>query len=347
VNMSAAGPSQGARPPGGERRAATFGGDPTSYRTPAWLRGGHAQTIWPAFMRQSDVATRRERVEIGDGDFWDFDWLATPAEPNAPLVVLFHGLEGSAASPYARALFAHLAAMRWRGVVPHFRGCGGEPNRLPRAYHSGDHAEVAAILTAIRARVDANTVVFAAGVSLGGSALLNWLGRQGHNGNSILRAAAAVSAPLDLSAAGYAIGRGANRLYTHVFLTTLKPKALAMAARFPGLIDAKRVRGVRTMWEFDDAVTAPLHGFAGADDYWTRASSKRWLAEIALPTLVLNAKNDPFIPAASLAHPGEVGAAVTLEQPQGGGHAGFVVGRAPGRLDWLPRRLTNFFVDGV
>ena len=218
---------------------------------------------------------------------------------------------------------------------------------MPRAYHSGDHAEVAAILTAIRARVDANTVVFAVGVSLGGSALLNWLGRQGHNGNSILRAAAAVSAPLDLSAAGYAIGRGANRLYTHVFLTTLKPKALAMAARFPGLIDAKRVRGVRTMWEFDDAVTAPLHGFAGADDYWTRASSKRWLAEIALPTLVLNAKNDPFIPAASLAHPGEVGAAVTLEQPQGGGHAGFVVGRAPGRLDWLPRRLTNFFVDGV
>jgi len=317
------------------------------YRAPAWLRGGHAQTIWPSFMRLPAVATRRERVEISDGDFWDFDWLATPADAHAPLVVLFHGLEGNAASPYARALFAHLAALRWRGVVPHFRGCGGEPNRLPRAYHSGDHAEIAAMMTSIQARVAAGSVVFVAGVSLGGSALLNWLGRRGSDAGSIVHAAAAVSAPLDLSAAGYAIGRGANRLYTHVFLTTLKPKALAMAVRFPGLLDAKRVRGVRTMWEFDDAVTAPLHGFAGADDYWTRASSKGWLAKIAVRTLVLNARNDPFIPAASLAHPGEVSAAVTLEQPRDGGHGGFVVGRAPGRLDWLPRRLTRFFADGV
>ncbi|HEY5863699.1 MAG TPA: alpha/beta fold hydrolase [Casimicrobiaceae bacterium] len=317
------------------------------YRAPAWLRGGHAQTIWPSFMRLPAFPMRRERVEIGDGDFWDFDWLATPAAPDAPLVVLFHGLEGSATSPYARALFAHLAALRWRSVVPHFRGCGGEPNRLPRAYHSGDHAEVAAMMAAIRARIAAGTVVFAAGVSLGGSALLNWLGRQPHDAASIVQAAAAVSAPLDLSAAGYAIGRGANRLYTHVFLTTLKPKAIAMAARFPGLLDANRVRSVRTMWEFDDTVTAPLHGFAGADDYWTRASSKSWLAAIAQPTLVLNAKNDPFIPASSLAHPGEVSAAVTLEQPRDGGHVGFVVGRAPGRFDWLPRRLTQFFVDGV
>ena len=319
----------------------------TPYRAPAWLRGGHAQTIWPTLLRLPAPPLSRERVEIGDGDFWDFDWLAAPAAPGAPLVVLFHGLEGSAASPYARALFGHLAALRWRGVVPHFRGCAGEPNRLPRAYHSGDHTEAAAILAAIRARIAADTTVFAVGISLGGSVLLNWLGRQGRDAAGTVRAAATVSAPLDLSAAGYAIGVGANRIYTHYFLRTLKPKALALAARFPGLLDAKRVRSVRSMWEFDDAVTAPLHGFAGADDYWTRGSSKPWLARIAVPTLVLNAKNDPFIPAASLAHDGDVSAAVTLEQPAGGGHVGFVTGRAPGRLDWLPRRLTRFFVDGV
>jgi len=317
------------------------------YRAPAWLRGGHAQTIWPTVMRLPAMPLRRERVETGDGDFWDFDWLDAPADDGAPLVVLFHGLEGSAASPYARALFARLAALRWRGVVPHFRGCGGEPNRLPRAYHSGDHVEVGAILGAVRERVHDAPRTFAAGVSLGGSALLNWLGRAGRDAESWLAGAAAISAPLDLSAAGYAIGHGANRLYTRYFLHTLKPKALAMAARFPGLLDPRSLRAIRSMWEFDERVTAPLHGFAGADDYWTRASSKPWLRDVAVPTLVLNARNDPFIPAQSLAHRAEVSDAVVLEQPATGGHAGFVTGRAPGRLDWVPRRLTAFFADGV
>ena len=317
------------------------------YRAPAWLRGGHAQTIWPTFIRLPATPLRRERVETDDGDFWDFDWLDAPADAGAPLVVLFHGLEGSAASPYARALFAHLAALRWRGVVPHFRGCGGEPNRLPRAYHSGDHAEVAAILAAVRRRAVEGTRVFAVGMSLGGSALLNWLGRAGREGGRVVAAAAAISAPLDLSAAGYSIGRGANRLYTRYFLHTLKPKALAMSARFPGLLDPRALRSIRTMWQFDERVTAPLHGFGGADDYWTRASSKPWLTGIAVPTLVLNARNDPFIPALSLAHHNEVSEAVLLEQPATGGHAGFVTGRAPGRLDWLPHRLEQFFVDGV
>jgi predicted alpha/beta-fold hydrolase len=317
------------------------------YRAPTWLRGGHAQTIWPTFVRLPRVALARERIDSSDGDFWDVDWLDTPAAAGAPLVVLFHGLEGNATSPYSRAFLAHLAALSWRGAVPHFRGCSGEPNRLPRAYHSGDHEEVGAMLAALRARVGPSTPIHAAGVSLGGSALLNWLGRHGQHAGSLIRSAAAVSAPLDLSAAGYAIGRGANRLYTHVFLRTLKPKALAMATRFPGLLDVARIRAVRTMWQFDEAVTAPLHGFAGADDYWTRASSKRWLSGIDVPTLVLNARNDPFIPAASLARRDEVGAAVVLEQPDDGGHAGFVVGRPPGRLDWLPRRLTQFFANGV
>ena len=153
---------------------------PSPYRAPRWLAGGHAQTIWPYFLRRPHVPMRRERVDTPDGDFWLFDWLDAPASnPDAPLVVLFHGLEGSAASHYARALFARLAALGWRGVVPHFRGCADEPNRLPRAYHSGDHEEIAAMLAAVRARAPAAAVLHAVGVSLGGSALLNWLGRAG------------------------------------------------------------------------------------------------------------------------------------------------------------------------
>jgi predicted alpha/beta-fold hydrolase len=304
------------------------------------------------------VALRRERVEIPDGDFWDFDWLdAKPSQSDdpahrtgdgrAPTVVLFHGLEGGSGSHYARALFAALARIGWSGVVPHFRGCSGEPNRLPRAYHSGDHAEIALMLTAVRMRIGEGTPLYAVGVSLGGSALLNWLGRAGTDAARTVRAAAAVSAPLDLVAAGIAIGRGVNRVYTRHFLATLKPKSLAIAARFPGLIDPARIRLARSLHAFDDVVTAPLHGFDDAFDYWTRASSKPWLARVAVPALVLNARNDPFIPARSLPKAGEVSKAVVLEQPAHGGHAGFARGPFPGDAGWLPRRLLHFFLHGA
>ena len=292
------------------------------------------------------VALRRQRIATPDGDFWDFDWLgATNAAPDAPLVVLFHGLEGGSHSHYARALLVALAAIGWRGVVPHFRGCSGEPNRLPRAYHSGDHDEVGAMLATIRREVPHPAPLHAVGVSLGGSALLNWLGRAGSAASHVLTSAAAVSAPLDLMAAGIAISQGLNRIYTVHFLSTLKPKSLAMAARFPGLLDASRIRRVRTMWDFDDIVTAPLHGFAGTSDYWTRASSKPWLREIAVPTLVINARNDPFIPAYSLPSARDVARVVALEQPRQGGHAGFASGRFPGHVDWLPARLLHYFAS--
>jgi predicted alpha/beta-fold hydrolase len=320
--------------------------EPVPYRAPAWLPGGHAQTIWPQFLRREPVRMRRELVDTPDGDVWVFDWLAGPANEDAPLVVLFHGLEGSSASTYARSLFAALHIRGWRGVVPHFRGCAGEPNRLPRAYHSGDHEEIGAMLASVRARVAPGTVVYACGVSLGGSALINWLGRSGTGAAAAVARAATVSVPLDLMAAGRAIDRGANRIYASHFLTTLKPKARAMAARFPGLLDTSRVAGARSMWQFDDVVTAPMHGFSGTEDYWTRASSKPWLREVAVPTLVLNARNDPFIPATSLPRASEVAPAVVLEQPAQGGHAGFPTGPMPGRLDWLPRRLITFFENG-
>jgi predicted alpha/beta-fold hydrolase len=324
---------------------APFDGD-TRYSAPPWFAGSHAQTIGPFFLRRPIVQWRRERVEIGDGDFWLFDWLDAPAPQGAPLVVLFHGLEGGSQSHYARALAENLSAAGWRCVVPHFRGCGGEPNRLPRAYHSGDHAEIGAMLAAVRARILTSTRVYAAGVSLGGSALLNWLGRTGADATRMLTAAAAVSTPLDLMASGLAIAQGANRIYTWHFLHDLKPKALGIAARFPGMLDAARIARVRSLWDFDDIVTAPLHGYAGTRDYWTRGSSKPWLHGIGVPTLVLNATNDPFIPASSLPAPQDVSAAVTLELPPTGGHAGFAVGPFPGNHRWLPQRLVSFFRRG-
>lgn len=319
---------------------------PLPYRAPVWLPGGHAQTIWPFFLKRPDVALRRETVATPDGDIWQFDWLATPSPLGSPLVVLFHGLEGGARSHYVAALFAQLASLGWRGVVPHFRGCAGDLNRLPRAYHSGDHEEIAAMLAAVVSRRNDSGALHVCGISLGASALLNWLGRAQGNAGAIVTRAAAVSAPLDLMAAGKAIDRGLNRIYATHFLQTLKPKALAMAARHPGFIDAERVARARSMHDFDDLVTAPLHGFLGTSDYWTRASSKPWLKSIAVPTLVLNARNDPFIPGVSLPNASEVSSSVVLEQPAGGGHVGFLTGSAPGRLDWLPKRLVAFFRDG-
>ena len=321
--------------------------DVLAYRAPRWIAGGHAQTILPRFLRGSPISYRRERVLTPDGDFWDFDWADAPSgNDTAPLVVLFHGLESGSNSHYARAVMARLREIGWRGVIPHFRGCSGEPNLLPRAYHSGDHEEVGAMLNAIRVRIGGDIPLYAAGVSLGGSALLNWLGRAGSGARASLAAAAAVSAPIDLTAAGEAIGRGLNIIYTWYFLATLKPKGHALARRFPGLLDERRIARVRSMFDFDEVVTAPLHGFTGAADYWRRASSKPWLADIAVPTLVLNARNDPFIPGTSLPGPEAVSRHVVLEQPEHGGHAGFAVAPFPGQLDWMPQRLIHFFRSG-
>ncbi len=320
-----------------------------NYAAPVWLPGGHVQTIYPVLLPDPVVAYRRERVSAPDGDFWLFDWLDTGTPPDAgmPLVVLFHGLEGSSRSHYALALMARLARLGWRGVVAHFRGCGGETNLMPRAYHSGDHAEIGAMLAAVRARVEPATTMFAFGVSLGGSALLNWVGRAGIDAANTITAAAAASVPLDLMASGLAIDKGLNHLiYVNMFLRTLKPKALAMAQRFPGRFDAQQVAAAKSLWDFDDAFTAPVHGFAGTVDYWTRASSKPWLRDVSLPTLVLNARNDPFVPAASLPDATAVSMAVVLEQPEDGGHAGFATPPAPGHIQWLAERVTSFFALG-
>jgi len=312
------------------------------YRAPWWLPGGHLQTIYPYFvLRRAAPSYRRERWETPDGDFIDLDWM-DGGDDQAPLVALFHGLEGGSGSHYATALMLACARRRWRGVVIHFRGCSGEPNRLPRAYHSGDAEEIAWILRRLRA-LDPAAPLFAAGVSLGGNALLKWLCRDQACAGAIVDAAAAVSAPVDLMTAGDLLGSGVNRLYGNHFLQTLKKKSLQKLARFPALYDANVVRHARTLRDFDNVVTAPLHGFRDTDDYWTRASSKPDLRNIAVPTLIVHARNDPFLPGRHLPASGEVSASVTLDYPDGGGHTGFASGPFPGNLDWLPGRLLAFF----
>ena len=316
------------------------------YRSPWWLPGGHLQTIYPYFLlRRSPPPYRRERWETPDGDFIDLDCVDNRDE-HAPLVALFHGLEGGSDSHYATALMRAVARHHWRGVVIHFRGCGGEPNRLPRAYHSGDADEIGWILQRLR-DLNPASALFAAGVSLGGNALLKWLGREQTSARGIVDAAAAVSAPVELMTAGDRLGTGVNRLYGHHFLQTLKTKSLAKLQRFPGLYDANIVRCARTLREFDNVVTAPLHGYRDTDDYWTRASSKPDLRRIAVPTLLVHARNDPFLPGRYLPETGEVGASVTLDFPEGGGHTGFASGPFPGNLDWLPARLLAFFSENI
>ncbi len=311
------------------------------YRAPWWLPGGHLQTIYPYFaLRQRPPAYRRERWETPDADFIDIDWL--DGLQDAPLVVLFHGLEGCSRSHYASAIMHGVARRGWRGAVAHFRGCSGEPNRLPRAYHSGDADEIGWILRRLREAAP-DTSLFAAGVSLGGNALLKWLAREGVSAGAVATAAAAVSAPVDLTTAGDRLGRGLNQVYGRQFLRTLRAKSLEKLSRFPGIYDGDAVRNASTLRAFDNLVTAPLHGFRDTDDYWRRASSKPDLVNIAIPTLLLHAGNDPFLPGCYLPVPAQLPRNLEVEIPECGGHVGFASGPFPGNLNWLPQRLIDYF----
>jgi predicted alpha/beta-fold hydrolase len=314
-----------------------------NYVAPWWLPGGNLQTIWPALYARRGHGPRpqyrRERWVTPDRDFVDVDWLAEPAtasaEPARPLLVLFHGLEGSSRSHYAEAFadFAREHGMAF--AVPHFRGCSGELNQAPRAYHSGDHEEIGWMLG--RLREQHHGPIVAVGVSLGGNALLRWAAEAGDSASASVGAVAAVCSPIDLAAGGWAIGRGFNRLvYTTMFMRTMKPKALAKLDQHPGLFDRERLLAARDLHDFDDLFTAPLHGFKDADDYYARASAKPHLQRIRIPALVLNARNDPFVPAWSLPTQAEAGPEVTLWQPAQGGHVGFPDGHLPGHVRRMP-----------
>lgn len=239
-----------------------------------------------------------------------------------------------------------LQKLRWRGAVIHFRGCSGFPNRLPRAYHAGDSVEIDQMLryaVCQGGRHKWDSPCYVIGVSLGGNALLKWLGEQGEQAARLIDGAVAVSVPLDLAAAGKALDSGFNRIYTHHFLISLKRKALGKIKQFPGLLDARALVACKSLYEFDNLVTAPLHGFRDADDYWFRSSSKPWLRSVRVPTLLISARNDPFLPASVLPRQIDVSSFVSLEFPEQGGHVGFMHGAFPGELEWLPQRIIKFF----
>ena len=313
-----------------------------TFAAPGWLANRHAQTIYGALFAPSPrVAYRRERWETPDGDFVDLDFVDGPA--GSPWIHLFHGLEGSSASPYARMLMTQARALGWRGSVLNFRGCSGEPNRLPRAYHAGETGDLAFVVATLAQRFPGRPLGVV-GFSLGGNVVLRWLGEQGRGAAATVRAAAAVSVPYDLARGADHSMSGAGRPYALRLIAELRAKARAKATLVAGRVDLERTLRARTFREFDEAFTAPLHGFRDADDYYTRGSSAPWLSAIAVPTLAIHALDDPFLPSAALplaalrANP-----AITLALSDRGGHVGFVAGSP-----WSPRflaeqRLARFF----
>jgi predicted alpha/beta-fold hydrolase len=316
-----------------------------SYRAPRWLSGGHLQTILPAtVLSRPTVSFRRERWQAPDGDFIDVDFV--DGEIGKPFLLLFHGLEGSSNSHYARRLMARAAALGWSGAVPHFRGCSGELNLAPRFYHSGDAMEIDWIVRRIAQGHSRNgpAALYAVGVSLGGNALLRWLGEFQHAAG-VVDAACAISAPVDLAGGGAALSRGLNMLYTRVFLRTLKPKCLAKLDQFPGLFDRAAMLAATDLHAFDNVVTAPLHGYRNTEDYWDRASAKHVLNDIVVPTLLLNARNDPFLPERYL--PRSASPHVIFDFPAEGGHVGFATAGASLAEGWLTKRVFKFLQHGV
>jgi predicted alpha/beta-fold hydrolase len=330
-----------------------------NYAAPWWLPGGNLQTIWAALRSRRFLGPqplfRRERWTTPDEDFVDVDWLVDDASTTAaagasaqqppsqgrPLLVVFHGLEGSSASHYAEALADAARERGWACAIPHFRGCSGELNLAPRAYHSGDFVEIDWIL---RRFAEQHTgPVVAVGISLGGNALMRWAGEIGAEARQVVAGIASVCSPLDLTASGWAIGRGFNRqVYTRMFLKTMVPKALQKLEQHPGLFDRERLLAARDLYAFDDVFTAPVHGFKNVDDYWARASAKPHLHRIAVPALALNALNDPFVPADSLPQAADAGSHVTLWQPAQGGHVGFPSPPFPGHVRAMPDVVTSF-----
>lgn len=304
-----------------------------------WLPNSHLQTLWPAICRRSvkNLPLERERLELPDGDFIDLDWLGR--NEKGPLVLILHGLEGSIESHYAKGMLQTLSQRGWRGVFMHFRGCSGEPNRLPRGYHSGETGDVKYVTKVLLDR-DPNIQLAAIGVSLGGNVLLKWLGETGQK--NPLKAAIAISVPFELHKAAARVQHGFSKFYQWYFIKCLRDRLSQKFTR-SSPVDLSPIYSVRTMYDFDDKITAPLHGFSSVDDYYTRASSRQYLRTINVPTLILHAKDDPLMSEDVIPEPRELSSAVQLEITETGGHVGFVMGKYPWRPEyWLEKRVPDF-----
>jgi uncharacterized protein len=312
-----------------------------------WIPGGHLQTLWgKLFRRQAPAPTTLERWNTPDGDFLELHRLE--AESEAPRVLLLHGLEGTVRSHYAQALLNEAAVRNWGADLLIFRSCGSELNHTRRFYHSGETTDLAFVLEKIVHQFPAAPLALA-GVSLGGNVVLKFLGERGSNLPHQLKAAAAISVPFDLARSSARINRGFSRFYQQFFLNSLKEKAQEKAMRFPDLAPREEIAALKTLEDFDNLITGPLHGFRDAHDYYERSSSLPWLHRIRLNTLLLSAVDDPMLPPEVLDEVRELAKnnpALDLEFVQKGGHAGFVTGSVPGRpFYYAEYRVGRFFAE--
>lgn len=323
------------------------------FRPARWLPGRHLQTIWSRFLRRGPlVAMRRETWETPDGDVLELDWVDGPA--GAPLLLALHGLEGCSTSLYMQGLLYRGRARGWRGVALNFRSCAAPPgrphgtyvlNRTSRLYHMGETGDLDWVVSRLIEREPDLRLVLT-GVSLGGNVVLKWLGERGDRPPRQLRGAVAISVPYDLAASSRHTETGLGPLYTRVFLRSLKAKGLAVAERTPGVVDAAAVRTARTFRQIDDAAVAPLHGFADAADYYARSSSIAYVHRIRVPTLLISAADDPFLPASVLPHVRERAAPdVQCLFTHRGGHAGFVTGPPWAARCWAEDRAIAFLAE--
>lgn len=311
----------------------------STYRPPAWLRGGHAQTIHPALFRHPPYVTRiAERIELADGDFLDLEWSG---RHRPKLAILSHGLEASARTCYMQGMAGALIRRGWDVLAWNFRGCGIEPNRLLRMYHSGATEDLDAVVRHALANHPARTLDLI-GFSLGGNLTLKYLGENPSSLPAELHRAVAFSVPCDLASSSAALARRSNSIYMGRFLRTMRAKLRSKDRMFPGKLDLTGLSQVRTFQAFDDRYTAPIHGFADAADYWARCSSRPFLAAIRHPTLLVNAANDPFLaPACYPSAEAAESECFHFESPVEGGHVGFPAGGSDGEY-WSESRAAEF-----
>lgn len=304
-----------------------------------WLRNRHLQTIWPAlFRRRNRLELRWQTLDTDDGDFVDLVWTR---DCDGPIIVLLHGLEGSINSRYIRGMLHRVERQGWQGVLMHFRGCGGRHNRLQRSYHAGETGDLRYFIKYLE-RHYPNRGVAIIGFSLGGNVLLKYLGEEGNR--SMIRVAAVVSVPFELAKGAARLDRGASRFYRRYLINRLANKMRYKFLHRPAPFDMTRMHKWSSFALFDDYVTARLHGFKNADDYYAKCSSRQFIKDIRVPTLIIHARDDPFLTAAAIPGLAELSDQVTLELADTGGHVGFVGGRFPFQSTyWLERRIPAFF----
>lgn len=309
-----------------------------------WCRNKHLQTLYPTLFRKTiALELHNEKFELPDGDFLDLAW--TEEKQTGPIIILLHGLEGSLNSPYAKGILKTIQDSGWQGVLMHFRGCSGRHNRLDRSYHSGDTGDIHTLISTLKERFPGREIA-AIGISLGGNVLLKYLGEQGDTCQ--LTAAMAISVPFDLADGAKALDKGFSKIYQRYLINRLCKKMRDKYKNKPAPVDIDKLNQWNNFYSFDHNVTAALHGFESADDYYSRSSSKQFLKDIKTPTLILHSKDDPFMTHNAIPIETELSSNITFELTQYGGHVGFIYGKTPFNTQyWIEKRLVNFFCDFI